>query len=271
MGEKEVKKEKNFYKKWWFWVIIAIMIAIVSFTSIILIGFYMINPDKNLTEIAKELQNYDNNITIYQSADKNIILINLNANTIEEINDKSRKIGEILGKYLEYLGMYNDIKFNISTKEGEKTTFTFDIETKKVNEETNEIWILDDSVAYNKKQEELKELETKKSELSTDIASLEEKKQTLNSEIEQLNGEAIKLKGTPKTYPAGHLTAGTDIPLGRYKIYEGNSNFIVYSSTGKLEVNIILGESFGVDEYIYTFKSGDKIEANSSFKLVEVE
>ena len=106
---------------------------------------------------------------------------------------------------------------------------------------------------------------------SLTLLSLEEKKQTLNSEIEQLNGEAIKIKGTPKTYPAGHLTAGTDIPVGRYKIYGGNSNFIVYSSAGKLEVNIILGESFGVNEYIYTFKSGDKIEANSSFKLVEVE
>lgn len=271
MEEKEVKKEKTFYKKWWFWIIITIMIIIISFTLIILVGFSMITPDKNLTEIAEELQNYDNNITIYQSADKNTILINLNTSTIEEMNNKSRKIGEIIGKHLEYLGIYNDIKFNISTKEGEKATFTFNIDTKEVNEETNEIWILEDSIAYNKKQEELKELEAKKSELNIDILSLEEKKQTLNSEIEQLNGEAIKIKGTPKTYPAGHLTAGTDIPVGRYKIYGGNSNFIVYSSTGKLEVNIILGESFGVNEYIYTFKSGDKIEANSSFKLVEVE
>ena len=271
MEETKAKEEKTFYKKWWFWVIILIIIVVVSFVSTILIGFNIINPDKNLTNLAHELQNYDNNITVYQSAGKNIMLINCNVQTTEEATKKSKGIGEIIGKYIEYLGVYKNIEFNFYTETGQKNTFTFDIETQKIKEETVETWVLEDSTAYNEKQEELNKLETKKGQLNTDITLLEDKKQTLNSEIEQLNGEVVELKGTPKTYPAGQLTAGTDVPTGKYKIYDGNSNFIVYSSTGNLEVNIVLGGSFGVNEYIYTFKNGDKIKANSSFKLVEVE
>ena len=130
----------------------------------------------------------------------------------------------------------------------------------------------------NKKIEELSQ-EDKKKELEKSISSLESKiseltknKEDLDTQISQLNGEVVKLKGQPKSYPAGQLTAGTDIPTGKYKIYGGSSNFVVYSSSGSLQVNIILGTgSYNVSEYIYTFKTGDKIEANSSFKLVEVE
>lgn len=268
---KEIEK-KAVCKKWWFWVIILIIILIISFSAIVLIGFNIINPDKNLTELATDLQNYDNNIVVYQSAGKNTILINSNVQTAEEAVEKSKDIGKIVGKYIEYLSVYNDIKFDFYTEEGEKTTFTFNIETRETKEDTIETWVLENSTAYNEKQKELEELETKKDGLNTEISSLENKKQTLNSEIEQLNGEVVKLKGEPKTYPAGHLTAGTDTPTGKYKIYGGNGNFVVYSSTGSLQVNIILGTgSYSVNEYIYTFKAGDRIETNSSFKLVEIE
>ncbi|HJJ05804.1 MAG TPA: hypothetical protein OIM45_08240 [Clostridiaceae bacterium] len=107
--------------------------------------------------------------------------------------------------------------------------------------------------------------------LTTKVADLTNQKENLEKQIESLKSDAIKLKGKPKQYPAGQLTAGTDIPTGKYKIYGGNSNFIVRSSYGKLRVNIILGSRLGVDEYVYTFEVGDKIEASSSFKLVAVE
>ncbi len=121
----------------------------------------------------------------------------------------------------------------------------------------------------NDKQKEIKQIvDTLKSEKE----SLESQKKQLETEIDMLKGDIIKLKGEPKTYPAGHLTAGIDIPLGKYKIYGGNSNFVVHSSSGSLKVNIILGSgSFAVNEYIYTFSMGDRIQANSSFKLVAVE
>lgn len=122
-----------------------------------------------------------------------------------------------------------------------------------------------------KKTEKQQELISNISRLEGEQKTLETKKQSLEEEINSLQGEVIKIKGEPKTYPAGHLTVGTDIPAGKYKIYDGKSNFVVYSVYGDLEVNTILGSSYGVNEYIYDFKDGDKVEASSSFKLVAVE
>lgn len=132
----------------------------------------------------------------------------------------------------------------------------------------------------NTKNEQIKELSQsdKQAEinqnikdLTTKVTDLTSQKEKLEKDIENLKSDVIKIKGEPKQYPAGQLTAGTDVPTGKYKIYGGNSNFVVYSSYGKLKVNIILGTSIGVDEYIYTFETGDKIKAESSFKLVAVE
>ena len=122
-----------------------------------------------------------------------------------------------------------------------------------------------------RKTEKQQELINNISRLEGEQKTLETKKQSLEEEINSLQGEVIKIKGEPKTYPAGHLTVGTDIPAGKYKIYDGKSNFVVYSAYGDLEVNTILGSSYGVNEYIYDFKNGDKVEASSSFKLVAVE
>lgn len=265
----ENKEKRKFYTKRWFGLIL--LIIVIGFISIILIGFNMINPDKNLTNLAKELQGYYEDITVYQSAEKDTIAIDCSFSSKEDVAEKPKKIGEIIGKYIDYLSVYENINMNIYTRDGTKTNFIIDIATRKIKENKEEIWILEDSIAYNEEQNKLKELQTKESELNSKISSLENEKQALNGEIEQLNGEVIKLKGKPKQYPAGHLIVGTDVLAGKYKIYEGKSNFAVYSSTGRLEVNIILGGSYGISEYIYTFKTGDKIEANSSFKLVEVE
>lgn len=262
---------KDLIKRWWFWVGIVLMIVIVSFTAIVLIGLNMINPDAGLTNFARELQEYDDNITVYQSAGKNKIAIDCYTQTINDGTEKANDIGKIVIKHLDYLTIYDDIIFNFQTEEGEKEIFSFNIATKQMEEETSETWILQDSIAYKNQEEKIKEMQDKQNSLNSEISKLEEKKDSLNKEIEKLNGDAIRLKGEPKTYPAGHLTAGTDVPTGKYKIYGGSSNFVVYSSTGKLEVNIILGGRLGTSEYIYTFKTGDRIEANSSFKLVAVE
>lgn len=263
---------KDLTKKWWFWIIILLIVLILTSTTIILIGFNLINPEKNLTSLAKELQAYNNDIVVYQSAGKNTIEIECYFKDEEEIEKQSKDIGEIIGKYLDYLIIYNDIKMNMYSDEGAKVIFTIDIATNQIIKETEEIWTLKDSVAYLKEEEKLKELQNKEEQLNSNISTLENTKDELNEEIEKLNEDVIKLKGESKTYPAGHLTAGIEVPIGKYKIYGGSSNFIVYSSNGSLQVNIILGsESYKVSEYIYTFKDGDKIQAASSFKLVSVE
>ena len=142
---------------------------------------------------------------------------------------------------------------------------------EELEKNKNTIKEKDKEIEELKKEENIKELENKIIGLNSDITNLQSKKDSLNTEIEHLKEDVIKVKGESKTYPAGQLIAGTDVPTGKYKIYGGSSNFIVHSSYGDLKVNIILGENYGVNEYIYTFKQGDKIEARSSFKLVAVE
>lgn len=84
------------------------------------------------------------------------------------------------------------------------------IESKdtKIAEQEDKINELSQTDKINELNTEVKTLETKVTELSS-------KKQGLESEIEKLNGDVIKVKGEPKTYPAGHLTAGTDVPTGK--------------------------------------------------------
>lgn len=142
------------------------------------------------------------------------------------------------------------------------------------NELNSTITKYSESVKQEKQEEineKIKLLESKQKELETKKGELEKQKKDLENQIKTLQSDVIKIKGQPKTYPAGQLTAGTDIPTGKYKIYGGNSNFIVRSVYGDLKVNIILGGSYGVEEYIYTFQNGDKVEARSTFKLVEVK
>lgn len=262
---------KDLIKRWWFWIIVLTITFIIGFTAIILLGYALINPDKNLSKLAKELQEYHENITVYQSAGKNTIIVECTFDNSEDSMAKSEKIGEIIGKHISYLSVYEKVDIDMFIENGIKTEYSIDIATAQMNEEKTETWILENSLAHHEEQKKVEELQNKQKELNSSISSLESKKESLNTEIEKLNEEVVKIKGQPKTYPAGHLTVGTDVPSGKYKIYDGKSNFVVYSLYGDLEVNIILGGSYGVKEYIYTFKSGDKIEADSSFKLIEVK
>ena len=116
-------------------------------------------------------------------------------------------------------------------------------------------------------QDEIDALTDEKETLENEISALQNEITGLEEEIEELEGDAITAAGQPKKYPAGYLYAGTDFPTGRYRIYDGSSNFVVYDAAGRLRVNIILGGRYGVDEYIYTFSIGDEIQADSSFKL----
>ena len=121
-----------------------------------------------------------------------------------------------------------------------KTNFTIDVATRKMNEDKQEIWLLEDSTAYNEEQNALKDIQTKQSELKTEISSLENKKQSLNEQIQQLNGEVTKIKGEPKTYPAGQLTVGTDVFFGISLIIEmSRSPYKIIASVRGIGVALI--------------------------------
>lgn len=155
-----------------------------------------------------------------------------------------------------------------------KTKEELEIKVQDYSKENSELKQED---SKNKIKEEIDSLLKSKSsiqkqidDLKAEINNLNNDKKSVQTEIESLKGEVIKIKGEPKSYPAGYLTAGTDFDVGRYKIYDGSSNFVVYSSLGELRVNTILGGRNGVNEYIYKFSIGDKVEADSSFKMVLV-
>lgn len=171
-----------------------------------------------------------------------IVFININANNKLEVEEAiSLSLKEENNKIQkEFLEMNNKI-----------SDLQRDEEKKKINDEIEKL---------KKEQKELQEeLQDKKSE-----------KSSLEKELKKLNGDILIAKGKAKSYPAGQLVAGEDFDTGRYKIYGGSSNFVVYSRFGDLEVNTILGD-WGVEEYIYTFNEGDEIEAQSSFKMQPIE
>lgn len=260
----EEKKKEKLYKKWWFWLIILGIALIAAFTSIVMVGFFLINPDRSLSELTKNLRAYHKETTVYQSYDKNVVLVESKFENKEDAVKGTEEIGRIIGKSIDDLSLFKEVDINIYTIDGMKSTIAFDISTRQLKNEKTEVWVLEGSSAYEEEQKKINELKSTNQEL-------ENKKMSLNNEIEKLKEDIIKTKGEPKTYPAGQLTAGVDVPTGKYKIYGGNSNFIVHSSYGDLKVNIILGGSYGVNEYIYTFQQGDKIDAKSSFSLIGVE
>ena len=108
------------------------------------------------------------------------------------------------------------------------------------------------------------------SELEKRVATLNAEAETLTDQIAEMQESIIRIAGESRTFPAGVLYAGTDFEPGRYRVYGGSSNFFVERG-GRNVVNIILSGRHGVSEYIFTFRSGDVIEARSAFRMIPVE
>lgn len=171
--------------------------------------------------------------------------------------------------------VFIDIKWNIKEKDYRSSISSLKEENNKIQLTIKELSEKNSSLQReeekNKIKEEIEELKADKQKIAEDIEAKKEEKTSLEQKLKELEDEVITVKGKGKTYPAGYLTAGKDFEVGRYKIYGGSSNFIVYSKYGDLRVNIILGGKYGVEEYIYTFEDGDEIKAGSSFKLRPIE
>lgn len=150
-----------------------------------------------------------------------------------------------------------------SNSEDENVKLKADISnyTNEIEYKDKRISSLENSVAYYNSDEYKETINNLNNEIST-----------LTTQRDSLKSEVSQLEGTPQNYSAGYYTAGTNFPTGRYKIYNGNSNFVVRSSYGDLKVNIILGDSsYHVTEYIYDFSTGDQIEADSSFTIIKIQ
>lgn len=180
----------------------------------------------------------------------------------------------IFSVFLIAVIIITNINANSKIQEAEQIALNLKDENNKIQEQfkelTDKISTLQKDEEQQKINDKIQDLKENQEELEEDINSKKSEKISLEKEIERLNEDVITAKGKAKTYPAGQLVAGEDFEVGRYKIYEGNSNFIVYSRWGDLEVNTILGD-WGVEEYVYTFNEGDEVEAHSSFKMQPIE
>ncbi len=98
----------------------------------------------------------------------------------------------------------------------------------------------------------------------------------LKEQIEEKNEEISELKNPPppstSKLGAGKWIAGEHIAPGRYTVSaeSGSGNFIVFSSSGRLEVNEILGDGdWGVTDVTFTLSEEDEIEISGITVIFE--
>ncbi|PLR99583.1 hypothetical protein [Bacillus sp. T33-2] len=173
---------------------------------------------------------------------------------VKEIRAKEKEVDETKQKIADVEFELKEIEEEFNAKQAE-----FE-EAKKVVE--NKQSIENDIAKLNS------DLETKKGEIAAIDANIKAK----NDELASITGQIQEKKDAPKQLPAGNFTVGKDIPAGRYKVVPvgQGSNFIVYSGSGRLKVNTILG-SFGVGEYVFDAAEGDNIQTEAPAKFIAVE
>jgi len=113
------------------------------------------------------------------------------------------------------------------------------------------------------KNAEIEQLNASIQEKSNNITTLDNDIAAKSEELEKLKNAIVKTGEAPKVLGAGHYTVGSDIPAGRY-VVTGDSNFVVYSASGRLKVNTILGGGrWGEESYTCQLDKGDTMELSS--------
>lgn len=165
----------------------------------------------------------------------------------------------------------SDYIYNVNTQYQEAFDKLQDIKNE-LNENES---LLNDLKDYEKNRKELNEnLKTKTAELETknkDLEGINTQISQKQAELDKLNGDIIQAKGQPITLPAGQFVVGNDVPAGRYNV-SGSSNFFVYSSSGRLKVNTILGNGYvGRGDYVCTLDTGDNIENHARTTFTPIQ
>lgn len=208
----------------------------------------------NIKILEKDLQAYHNDITVFQSVEKNNIIIECNFEDSETESEKEYKIGEIIGQNLSGLSTYNNIELNLNIKNSKKIILNINPKTKEVDEQIQTL-ILEGSEEQNKIQNEINELKTQKENLEKEIATLTETKTKATS------AQDIVLI-------AGKYVVGEDINAGKYDIIaqSGHGNIYIKGSTSVIETMGTTGDRLTNYNNI-TLKSGDTIELTGTLKV----
>lgn len=128
----------------------------------------------------------------------------------------------------------------------------------------------------DKKDEIKKELDDTQTKLSDAKKTLNDTQSQVDGkkkELARLTGEVIQAKSQPKILNAGMYTVGKDIPEGRYKVVPAGEdcNFFVFNEEGEAIVNTILGGGEFESSYTFETSNGNKIQTESTVKLIPVE
>lgn len=147
-------------------------------------------------------------------------------------------------KYIAGSLLEADKRYQAKTAEIEKASSEL-ASVKKDMEKSQAL--LDELSDYKNKKEELEkeisDFETKVKELTSQTETLNSDISKKQAELDKLTGNILKATGEPKTLPSGDYIVGTDLPKGRY-VVSGSSNFQVYSASGRIQINTILGDSY---------------------------
>jgi Skp family chaperone for outer membrane proteins len=156
----------------------------------------------------------------------------------------------------------------VKDKQNKLDTIDKEYKSKSAEFEAAKKVVADKTSAENQIADLNKQIDSKKGE----IAGLDGQIKSKNDQLASLTGQIQAKNEAPKVLPAGQFVVGKDVPASRYKAVPNGegSNFVVYSSSGGLKVNTILG-SIGVCEYIFYAESGDQIKTEASVKLIPVQ
>lgn len=189
-----MEEKKKLYQKWWFWVCIVIITLIVGFVLIMMVGFLVATSGIHI--VAKEVQNIDNEATVYTSAGNNTVVVEIPNYSDSTKKDKMEKIEDVIKKYSNEDGILNDYsnfvlitKMNLNNKEDYfYNVDTYSLPSMTRDEDKSKIYI--DFVEYTKES------------LSSSA---------YNSTATDLKGEDIELT-------QGNYVVGEDVKPGKYDV-----------------------------------------------------
>ncbi|MCL2662243.1 MAG: hypothetical protein FWE83_02810 [Oscillospiraceae bacterium] len=165
----------------------------------------------------------------------------------------------------EIEGLSNDVTL-LSSQLNEKTIIVNE-QNEQLNEQNERLIELQPYLELSREEVELRRESLNRQQVLDDLDAEIEAKQ---DELDRLVTRIKETGEAPITLGAGEYRSPDDIPPGRYTV-TGRSNFVVYNSRDRLQVNTILGGRHGEDSYTFFLDSGSRIEARGRFTLTPVE
>ncbi|WP_078555923.1 hypothetical protein [Bacillus alkalicellulosilyticus] len=185
------------------------------------------------------------------------------------IEEEKVNYEELLEKIAEQEGKLTEVEELVAEKE-EVVAEKEDLIESKEEEYQKVLKVIEGRDSIKSEIKDLEsELKLKERELDSIKSNIERK----DKELSAISGELKKKQDEPKRLSSGTFIVGHDIPASRYIATPngGSGNFVVYSATGSLKVNVILGGSIGVPEHVFFAEEGDTIELNNPTRFTPVE